>query len=241
MGGSIGLQSTPGEGSTFWIELRLTTSEAQGLDLTDAVSTNAKSNSAVHALAASQSTNIHRIRGARILVAEDNPTNQRVAQLILESGSHNVTIVENGEAALDALENGSFDLALFDLSMPVVSGLQALKLYRFTTQTPIPVLILSANVTTEVMHECEQAGAAEFIPKPLRASHLLDAVGRHLAPQAIAPNCEVKSDERPRLEVVETPPVDVEVLNDLCQLSSDPTFISRLLTGFKSDANRLVA
>jgi HPt (histidine-containing phosphotransfer) domain-containing protein len=91
------------------------------------------------------------------------------------------------------------------------------------------------------MHECEQAGAAEFIPKPLRASHLLDAVGRHLAPQAIAPNCEVKSDERPRLEVVETPPVDVEVLNDLCQLSSDPTFISRLLTGFKSDANRLVA
>jgi two-component system sensor histidine kinase RpfC len=241
MGGSIGVQSEPGEGSTFWIELRLATSEAQGLDLTDAVTANAKANSAVQALAAAHSSKIHRIRGAKILVAEDNPTNQRVAQLILESGSHNVTIVENGEAALDALENGAFDLALFDLSMPVVSGLQALKLYRFTAQKPVPVLILSANVTMEVMQECEQAGAAEFIPKPLRASHLLDAVERHLAPRPIAPSCEVKADERPKLEVVETPPVDVAVLNDLCQLSSDPTFISRLLTGFKSDANRLIA
>ncbi len=53
--------------------------------------------------------------------------------------------------------------------MPVVSGLEALKLYRFSTPKPIPVLILSANVTTECIGECQRAGAAEFIPKPLRA------------------------------------------------------------------------
>jgi two-component system, sensor histidine kinase RpfC len=79
-----------------------------------------------------QPANVTKIRGARILVAEDNPTNQRVAQLILESGGHRVTIVNNGESALDALERASFDLALFDLSMPIVSGLEALKLYRFS-------------------------------------------------------------------------------------------------------------
>ena len=123
---------------------------------------------------------MHKLRGARILVAEDNPTNQRVAQLILESGGHNVTIVENGERALDLLERGGFDLALFDLSMPLVSGIDALKLYRFTTSNPIPVLILSANVTTEAIDECHRAGAVEFMPKPLRASLLLDAVERHL-------------------------------------------------------------
>lgn len=241
MGGTIGLQSDLGKGSLFWVELQLKTSAAQGIDLTDELAGSPKSSAAAQALSAIQSTKIHRIRGARILVAEDNPTNQRVAQLILESGSHVVTIVENGEAALDALECGSFDLALFDLSMPVVSGLQALKLYRFTTSKPIPVLILSANVTSETIAECENAGAAEFIPKPLRASHLLGAVERHLASEAAAflrpiPN----PDERPQLAVVETPTLDTEVLKDLAKLSPDPTFVRRLLEGFRSDTDRLV-
>jgi two-component system sensor histidine kinase RpfC len=240
MGGTIGLESSPGAGSLFWIELPLTISSHQGLDLTDEWTGTAKSTATAQALAAIQSSKIHRIRGARILVAEDNPTNQRVAQLILESGSHNVTIVENGEAALDALERGSFDLALFDLSMPVVSGLQALKLYRFTTPKPIPILILSANVTTDVMAECERAGAAEFIPKPLRASHLLDAIERHLATEAISVIPRFKNDEKPQLAVVDTPPIDAEVLRDLCNLSTDATFVKRLLTGFKSDTDRLV-
>src|SRR5678816_799283 len=196
MGGTIGLESELGAGSLFWLEIRLKESSPQGLDLTEELSTSAKANATAQALSAIQSTKVHRIRGARILVAEDNPTNQRVAQLILESGSHVVTIVENGEAALDALENGPFDLALFDLSMPVISGLQALKLYRFTTAKPIPVLILSANVTPETIAECERAGAAEFIPKPLRASHVLDAIERHLASEATA--CLLYTSPSPR-------------------------------------------
>jgi len=237
MGGTIGLESAPGQGSTFWIELELEAAQPQGLDLTDPLSAASKASAAAQTLAA----NVRRIRGARILVAEDNPTNQRVAQMILESGSHEVTIVENGEAALDALERDKFDLALFDLSMPVVSGLQALKLYRFTTPKPIPILILSANVTTEVMAECEQAGAAEFIPKPLRASHLLDAVERHLAVEAALVSAPpVKVDDKPQLAVVDTPVIEIEVLKDLCKLSSDPTFVERLLTGFRADTDRLV-
>jgi two-component system sensor histidine kinase RpfC len=153
-----------------------------------------------------------------------------------------VTLVDNGEAALDALERGGFDLALFDLSMPLVSGLEALKLYRFTTPKPIPVLILSANVTTEAILDCERAGAAEFMPKPLRASLLLDAIERHLAAEAdrFVPPPE-RADERPSLTVVETPPLDPNVLQDLVKLSSDATFIERLLRGFKGDTERLVA
>jgi two-component system sensor histidine kinase RpfC len=194
MGGTIGLQSELGKGSLFWVEIALKRSEPQGIDFTEDLAASPKSSATAQALAAIQSSKVHRIRGARILVAEDNATNQRVAQLILESGSHIVTIVENGEAALDALEGASFDLALFDLSMPVVSGLQALKLYRFTTSRPIPVLILSANVTTEIIAECENAGAAEFIPKPLRASHLLDAVERHLSSEVAVASRPERTD-----------------------------------------------
>ena len=169
---------------------------------------------------------MHKIRGARVLVAEDNPTNQRVTQMILESGGHIATIVSNGEDALDALERAKFDIALFDLSMPVVSGLEAMKLYRFAAASPIPVIILSANVTTEAIGECQRAGAAEFVAKPVRASLLLDAIERNLADDAeqftAAP--PARSEERPALTVVDTAPLDPVVMAELANFSSDPTF-----------------
>lgn len=243
MGGSIGLASTVGQGSLFWFEIPLAHSQPQGIDLSDELAGVTRTSATMQASTApvGAGAKVHKIRGARILVAEDNATNQRVAQLILESGGHLVTLVDNGEAALDALERGGYDLALFDLSMPLVSGLEALKLYRFTTANPIPVLIVSANVTTDAIAECDRAGAAEFVPKPLRASLLLDAVERHLAADSVrqAPPPE-RVEERPSLTVVETPPLDPGVLADLAGLSSDPTFVDRLLRGFKGDTERLV-
>lgn len=241
MGGEIGVTSTPGVGSLFWIEFALPTSVPQGLDLAAELTSNVKLSASANAMSGNAGFNVHKLRGVRVLVAEDNATNQRVAQLILESGGHTVTIVNNGEGALDALERGGFDIALFDLSMPVVSGLEALKLYRFTNPNPIPVLILSANVTTEAIAECQQAGAAEFIPKPLRASMLLATIDRHLAAdveRALPP--PRRGEDRAALELVETAPLDPEVLHDLSALSSDPTFVERLLRGFRVDTERLV-
>ena len=241
MGGKIGLQSEPNVGSLFWVELPLLPAQPQGLDFTEELGS-ANRKQGAQAIAAAKSGKVQKLRGARVLVAEDNATNQRVAQLILESGGHTVTIVENGEAALDALERGSFDIALFDLSMPLVSGIEALKLYRFSTAKPIPILILSANVTTDTIAECERAGAAEFIPKPLRASNLLESVEQHLATRAeqhVAPAPAPRLDERPALAVVDTPVVDSEVLEDLRKLSNDPTFVIRLIQGFNSDTDRL--
>ncbi len=243
MGGTMGLTSTVGVGSTFWFEIPMPQSEPIGIDLTEEVAATNRLSSAAAAIAAQQPAKITKIRGARVLVAEDNATNQRVTQLILESGGHRATIVGNGELALDALERGSFDLALFDLSMPVVSGLEALRLYQYTTSRPIPVLILSANVTTEIIAECQSAGCAEFIAKPVRPSTLLDAIERHLAAAAdeIAARPPIpRVDERPTLTVIDTPIVDLGVLDDLGRLSQDPTFVERLLNGFRSDAQRLV-
>ena len=243
MGGTMGLTSTVGVGSMFWFELPMLLSEPQGIDLTEELATTGGRIPAVAALAAHQPANVTKIRGARILVAEDNATNQRVTQLILESGGHRATIVGNGELALDALERGNFDLALFDLSMPGVSGLEALRLYKYTTSKPIPILILSANVTTEIIAECNNAGCAEFVAKPVRPSSLLDAIERHLAAAAheIAQRPMLpRVEERPTLTVIDTPNVDLGVLEDLGRISQDPTFVERLLTGFRSDVQRLV-
>ena len=238
MGGEIGVTSTPGQGSVFWVALDLQVAEPQGMDLTTELAATRPST----ARGVAEASNVHKLRGARILVAEDNATNQRVAQLILESRGHFVTIVGNGESALDALERGAFDIALFDLSMPVVSGLEALKLYRFSNPKPIPVLILSANVTTETIAECLRAGAAEFIPKPLRASYVLDAIDRHLSEQAgeLAPRGVAVSDER-SLSLVSVPALDGQVIEELSKLSSDPTFMDRLMRGFHADTTRLVS
>jgi len=243
MGGTIGLSSNVGVGTLFWFEIPLPKTQARGIDLAEELSSTATVSAAIRALAPGNVTNVHKLRRARVLVAEDNPTNQRVTQMILESGGHSVTIVDNGEAALDMLERGGFDIALFDLSMPVVSGIEALKLYRFTTRNPIPTLILSANVTSEIIDHCLQAGAAEFVPKPVRASILLDAVERHLQVESgsfsIA-HAPVRTEDRQPLQVVDTPPLDASVLQDLGQLSTDPTFVERLINGFRGDTERIV-
>jgi two-component system sensor histidine kinase RpfC len=243
MGGQIGVSSILGTGSTFWVELPLPFAEPAGIDLTAELAVTNKLSSATGAFSAQQPTKVTKIRGARVLVAEDNPTNQRVTELILESGGHRATIVNNGEAALDALERGNFDIALFDLSMPIVSGLEALKLYQFTTSKPIPVLILSANVTTDIIADCQQAGCAEFIPKPVRPTALLEAIERNLAANVdeTAPMVPpARAEERPNLTIIGTPIVDKNVLRDLDRLSNDPTFVERLVRGFRSDSVRLV-
>jgi two-component system, sensor histidine kinase RpfC len=242
MGGEIDVVSKVGVGSTFWLEVPLPYAEPSGVDLTSELADTARLSATASALAAQQSTKVTKLRGARVLVAEDNATNQRVTQLILESEGHIATIVDNGEAALDALERGNFDLALFDLSMPGLSGLEALKLYQYTTAKPVPVLILSANVTTEIISQCQQAGCAEFVPKPVRATLLLEAIERHLAERvetAVRPTPPARTEERPIFAVVDTPVIDNRVLEDLGKLSADPTFLERLVRGFKSDANRL--
>ena len=241
MGGQLGVSSKHGSGSTFWIDLPLPCAEPQGFDATAELAATRGLPTVAYAVSQAQTATLHKIGGVRVLVAEDNPTNQRVTRMVLESAGHVPTIVHNGEEALNALDRARFDIALFDLSMPVVSGLEALKLYRFAESDPIPVIILSANVTTETIVECERAGAAEFVAKPIRASLLLDAIARNVDERArqFTAKATTAGDDRPNLTIVETPPLDPNVMEELRQFSADPTFVQRLIRGFIADCERL--
>src|SRR5207237_348281 len=97
--------------------------------------------------------------------------------------------------------------------------------------------------TNAIVADCQLAGCAEFIAKPVRPTILLDAIERHLAAKAEANGTFVvpsRAEERPTLFVIDTPIVDKNVLRDLDRLSSDPTFVDRLVRGFHSDIERLL-
>jgi len=114
-------------------------------------------------------------RKLAVLVAEDNRTNQMVIAKILECAGHAVHVADNGEAALDALEQRAFDIVLMDINMPVMNGIEAAKLYRFTSlgSEHIPVVALTADATSDARARCEAAGMDGCLTKPVEPARLL--------------------------------------------------------------------
>lgn len=119
-------------------------------------------------------------RQLNILVADDNGTNRMIISKILERTGHSVDLAENGEQALDFLEHKRYDLAIMDMHMPVMHGLEALKIYRMMDRTEprMPVVILTANATVEAKRECEEAGVDAFLTKPIDSYSLLETIAR---------------------------------------------------------------
>ncbi|MFQ5519233.1 MAG: response regulator, partial [Mariprofundus sp.] len=118
------------------------------------------------------------LKPVNILLAEDNLVNQEVISEILKKAGHHVHLVEDGEQALGALtSDADFDLVLLDLNMPKVSGLDVLKQFRFMdTSAKTPVLMLSADALPETIRACMEAGASDYLTKPVQISSLLEKV-----------------------------------------------------------------
>lgn len=118
-------------------------------------------------------------RPLRILVAEDNPTNQTIARIALKDAGHESLIVDNGQDALDELLGGNFDVAIIDMHMPVMDGIEVSRLYGFSELDPerrIPIIMMTADNRAEVIADAEMAGIDKFLVKPLRPAVLIDAV-----------------------------------------------------------------
>jgi CheY-like chemotaxis protein len=120
----------------------------------------------------------------RILLAEDNPANRTVVELILGAAGVELVSVENGAEAVDAFAAQRFDLVLMDLQMPVMDGLTAIRLIREREQggARTPIIVLSANVQAEHVEGSAAAGADMHLAKPIVAATLLAALEQALTP-----------------------------------------------------------
>ncbi|QRM29177.1 hybrid sensor histidine kinase/response regulator [Microvirga sp. VF16] len=179
-------------------------------------------------------------RPLSILVADDNATNRLVISKILERGGHTARCVTNGEDALSALEEESFDLVILDVNMPVMTGIEAAKLFRFMEpkDTHTPIFALTADVTPEVAAEALAAGIDACLTKPVQPATLLRAIEEHVASRpARAP---VEDNPVPAASTAAPSTViDEPLLVELEQLGGRD-FVLDLVEEFFSDADHLV-
>ena len=120
--------------------------------------------------------------GLNILLAEDHPRNQEVVLALLEPFEANVTVAENGVAALNALKDDTFDIVLMDIRMPVLDGMDALKQFRelelSEKRSPTPVVALTANAIEEDVETYKAAGFNACIAKPFTVHELISVISQ---------------------------------------------------------------
>jgi len=176
-----------------------------------------------------------------ILVAEDNETNRRVLRAVLEQAGHRLTVVDDGEAALDALRDGRFDLMVLDKGMPRRDGLDVFRAHRFMEpNAPIPTIILSADATDEAMQACREAGIDAYLTKPISSRRLLETIAR-LAERKGDPvdDAEMRPRYAEQRRAADTQVLDAEKLQSLQHLGAGPddTFFEELVADFRRDAD----
>jgi two-component system sensor histidine kinase/response regulator len=106
----------------------------------------------------------------RLLLAEDNPTNQKLAVILLEKAGFSVDVVENGQQAFEKVQSGQYDAVLMDMQMPELDGYAAAKKIRAweAGQKHIPIIAMTASAMKGDRERCLEAGMDDYVPKPLQ-------------------------------------------------------------------------
>jgi len=117
------------------------------------------------------------IRGARVLLAEDDPVNQQVAAAFLSMGGLQVTLAQNGVEAVDWVKKAAFDVVLMDMQMPDLDGPSATRVMRHLPQaSTLPIIAMTAAAMEEDKQECLAAGMNAHVSKPIDPQQLVDTL-----------------------------------------------------------------
>ncbi len=199
-------------------------------------------------------------RRARVLVAEDNRTNQIVIERVLEHAGHEVVLVADGHEVIERLERERFDLVLLDINMPEMSGPETVKLLRFThAPADLPPLVaLSADATAETRRRCLELGFTDYLTKPLDAAALIETIDQlitardHGRPAAARRLCRPAAERPAAAESAVVVPhpatrrprhssvLDERKLAALAELDRGDGFLAGLVREFLADAENLI-
>jgi signal transduction histidine kinase/ActR/RegA family two-component response regulator len=159
MGGDVGVLSTPGVGSTFWLTARLKKGHAAPV-----------LQPVAYPAGAAEAAIRQDYPDRRILLAEDDPINREVSLLMLEEISRHVECAEDGAEALALATKNNYDLILMDMQMPVMDGLEATRRIRqLPNGAAVPIIAMTANAFVEDRERCLETGMDDFITKPVDA------------------------------------------------------------------------
>ncbi len=172
MGGAVGVESTFGQGSLFWFSAQLGRGRHRGRV--------APLRAPAEALAP--------IRGARVLLVEDNEFNQQIASELLRGAGFAVDVAGNGLDALRLVHASAYDLVLMDVQMPVMDGIAAtLELRKTWSATALPILAMTANALDIERERCLAAGMNDHIAKPIELEVLWAALAKWCPPRGVQP------------------------------------------------------
>jgi PAS domain S-box-containing protein len=193
LGGDIVVESEPGRGSVFRAVVR--TGDVSGVPLVDASNALPVVDDASLAAALPGTDELPRIEGCRVLLAEDGADNQRLIAFHLKKAGAQVTIVENGKLAVEALtvdgtldgdlkEPPSYDLLLSDMQMPEMDGYASVRLLRAKGCT-LPIIALTAHSMSGDMEKCLRAGCDGYASKPIERAQLIRVCKKLLAARGV--------------------------------------------------------
>ncbi len=234
MGGTINFQSSPGTGSHFWVDIPF----VAALDAGEPVMVSLPADNVI-AFDGPFVRHRRRARQLNLLIADDQPTNLMVLRRILGKAGHQFRSASNGEEVLAAFEVETFDALILDLHMPGMSGMDVIKQVRFmqSGRPGTPIVVLSADATTETARECEQAGAHAYLTKPVSVARLLDVLSDISQLGETSVPLQPKISEDCEKEMI----IERSVLDQLAGLKLGDGFVGLFVQECLRDAHKALA